>query len=79
MYVGVPSNARACLRRRGVELCDAEVEQLDRGAREHHHVVGLEIAVDDAVLVRRLQRVGDLARDADDAARRQRAALEHAV
>ena len=49
--------------RAGCGLCaepgQAEVEQLDAG-RGDHHVAGLQVPVDDAVIVRRVQRVGDL-------------------
>ena len=51
---GVADRAAAgqCLRQ-------AEVEQLRTGLRQHH-VARLEIAMDDAVPVRAVERVGDL-------------------
>ncbi len=57
------------------QLRDAEVEQLDEvalaTARDQDDVVGFEIAVDDAALVRCGQCVGDLQRDHQRAFRRQ--------
>ena len=48
----------------GVErLRQAEVEHLDRAVGADLDVGGLEIAMDDALLVRGLERVGDLPRD----------------
>ena len=41
---------------------DAKVEQPDAGRRQHE-VVGLHVAMDDAVLVHVRQRVGDVARE----------------
>ena len=75
---GAEDHARAGSRRRvmvgefdevGVEpasdriaLGEAEVEHLHRARGREHDVAGLEIAVDDAALVRRLDRRGDLDR-----------------
>ena len=53
------------------ELGQAEVEHLDEGgvvaARDEEDVLGLEVAVDDAVRVRGRERVGDLRGDRDGA------------
>jgi hypothetical protein len=51
----------------------AEVEDLHLPGVAHHDVAGLDVAVDDALGVRRLERLGDLLRDADDLAVGQRA------
>ena len=61
---------------------DAEVEQLgDRGvaAAQHHDVGRLQIAVQDAAVVRGLDRVGDLARPAARRRRDQRTAQRVAL
>ena len=47
------------------ELGQPEVEHLDPTLRRHGDVVGLQVAVDDALLVRLVQRLGDLRRDRD--------------
>ena len=44
-------------------LGEAEVEHLHRAVGADLDVGGLEIAMDDALLVRGVERVGDLARD----------------
>ncbi len=44
-------------------LREAEIQYLHGAVRAHLDVLRLEVAMDDALLVRRLQRVGDLARD----------------
>ena len=44
-------------------LRQAEVQHLHRAVGAHLDVGGLEIAVDDPLLVRRLERLGDLLRD----------------
>ena len=44
--------------------CEAEVEQLDVAIRPHHHVLRLDVAVDDLRRVRDGQRLGHLLRDA---------------
>ena len=46
-------------------------------AVEHHHVLELEIAMDDAECVRRFERVAQLHADARHAGRRHRAAALH--
>ena len=46
-----------------IGLGEAEVEHLDRAVRRDLDVRRLEVAVDDALLVRRLERLGDLPRD----------------
>ncbi len=45
-------------------LGETEVQHLDRAVRGQHHVARLEVAVDDAVVVRRLERFGDASGDA---------------
>ena len=56
--VGAPAPRRPPRRR----FREAEVEQLRAGLRQHD-VAGLQIAMDDAVPVRLVERVGDLDRD----------------
>ncbi len=58
------------------ELGQAEVEDLDAAVVRHEDVLGLEIAVDDALLVRGAEAAGDLERVVDGLARRDRAAGE---
>ena len=70
MYAGVPITEPAAVWKptssssRLTQLRDAEVEQLDElgavGGRHDDHVVGLEIAVDDADRVRGAEAVADL-------------------
>ena len=70
------------------DLGDAEVGELDAVARlrcvegtvariEQEHVLGLEVAVDDAGFVRARERGADLLGDADDAVPPHRSPLEH--
>ena len=64
-------------RRRGVErLRQAEVEHLHGAVRRDLDVGRLQVAVDDAVLVRRFERFGDLARDAKRFVERDRSAAQ---
>ena len=49
----------------GPGLGETEVEHLDLPVRRHLDVRRLEVAVDDALLVRLLERLGDLLRDGD--------------
>ena len=42
-------------------LGQTEIDDLDAALRRHHHVAGLQIAVDDALIVRRFEGVADLA------------------
>jgi hypothetical protein len=58
------------------ELREAEVGQLDTALDVHEHVLGLDVAVDDALVVRVLERVADLGHDRQGLARRE-AALAH--
>ena len=53
-------------------LGHAEVEELRRAARGDHDVRRFQVAVQDAVLVRSLQRAGNLDRDADRVCWRER-------
>jgi hypothetical protein len=52
---------------------EAEVEELHAPARREPHVRRLEVAVDDSLLVRRRERLGDLPRVGADLFERQRA------
>ena len=73
-----PSSATRRATRGSTQLGDAEIEQLGQepaGAREHHDVGRLEIAVDDALLVR---GVHDLADALERTARSARAAARPA-
>ena len=57
-------------------LREAEVEHLHRAVGPHLDVRGLEIAVDDPLLVRRFERLGDLLRDRQRFVDRNRAARD---
>ena len=50
----------------GGELRQAEIQELGLAARGHENVGGLEVAMNDAFLVRGIQRVGDLHTNLDD-------------
>ena len=88
MYSGVPSTMPVCvslqrllLERVGLDgLGDAEVEHLDEvapAAVDEEDVLGLDVAVHDAALVRRAERRGCLAHDVEHAPLGERAlALE---
>ena len=77
MYCGVPISmpldglARQRRRRRDIrrggsrQAGDTEVEQLDQPGRPDHHVVGLEVAMDDAGAMRLGQRRRHLDADVD--------------
>ena len=58
------------------ELGEAEIQHLHPALDRHHDVGGLEIAVQDALLVRRRQRLGDLDAECGHVAHRQRAGRE---
>ena len=62
-------------RRFGRGLGDAEVGDLDAAVGREEDVAGLDVAMDDAPRVRRVERVRDLLPDARDGGRWQRAAL----
>ena len=62
----------ACAALRLHDLGEAEVEQLDRAVRPQLDVRRLQIAMDDALLVRRLESDGDLPRDRDRLVERER-------
>ena len=81
MYSGVPQTMPAMVMAepspvalRG-DLGDAEVADLDEVALaahvEQHDVLGLEIAVDDALVVRLVERAEDLPADVSDALERE--------
>ena len=57
-------------------LGEAEVEHLHLAVRRELDVGGLQVAVDDALLVRLLERLGDLLRDRERLVDRDRAALQ---
>ncbi len=59
------------------ELRDPEVDELDLVVRHQEQVVRLEIAVDDAAIVRRRQDVADAGGDRHCTRRRQRPLLGH--
>ena len=44
-------------------FCQTEVQHLDRAVRSHFDVGGFEVAMDDAVLMRGVEGVGDLSGD----------------
>ena len=67
--------ARHVALRRVDRLGQTEVEDLDLVVARDHHVLGLEIAMDDAARVRGRNPPGDLQRVGDRAPRRQRAAV----
>ena len=56
-------DARRCDARRLHRLRQAEVQHLHRAVRSHLDVRRLQVAMDDALLVRRFERLGDLLRD----------------
>ena len=58
---------------RAKRLGQAEIQHLHRAVRPHLDVGRLQIAVDDPRLVRRFQRLGDLARDRQRLVQRDRA------
>jgi hypothetical protein len=53
-------------------LREAEVQHLHRAVRAHLDVGRLEIAMDDALIVRGFERIGDLSRDRADVGERHR-------
>jgi hypothetical protein len=57
----------------GQELDEAEIEDLDEAVGRDHHVLGLEVAVDDARGVGLRQAVGDLGADVQEPAGGERA------
>ena len=54
------------------EFREPEVENLGESIRRDHHVLGLQVAMDDSGFVRLGQAVGDLRRDRQHATDRQR-------
>ena len=69
-----PSQCRRCACRRPQQLGQAEVQHLDAPFRRHHHVARLQVAMDDAALMRLFQRIGDLQSQRDGFLFRHRAA-----
>ena len=65
---GLPASADGVLR-------ETEIEQLDTAGRDHH-IRRLQIPMDDALPVCRLECVGDFNAEGKDLAQRQRAALQ---
>ena len=61
-----------CARRRLHRLRQPEVEHLHRAVAAHLDVRGLQIAMDDALLVRRFERLGNLLRDRERLIERDR-------
>ena len=55
---------------------DSEIQDLHRALGRDHHVLGLEVAVGDPAIVRRLQAVGDLDEDSHCFPNRERALTE---
>ena len=60
----------------GSQLRQAEVQHLHRAVGPHLDVRGLQIAMDDPLLVRGFQRLGDLPRDRQRFVERDRAARD---
>ena len=72
-----PSEPRCSRASTGSErFREAEVEHLDRAVAPHLHVRRLQVAMDDALLVRGLERVGDLPRDRQRLGDRNRPAAD---
>jgi hypothetical protein len=57
-------------------LGEPEIEHLDPAFRRQHHVGGLEVAMDNALLVGGLQPLGDLERDLERLVDRHQASLQ---
>ena len=57
-------------------LGNAEVEHLDLAVGRERDISGLQVAMDDPLLVRRVERIGQLSRHGHGLAHRQGAALE---
>ena len=60
MALRVSARGSSSDRRRAPQLREAEVQDLDLAARGQEEVLGLEVAVDDAALMRRRQPPADL-------------------
>ena len=59
-------------------LGESEVKDLGEAVAPHHHVLGLQVAVDDSCLVRRREALGDLDADRENAReRKRRRSCEH--
>src|SRR6185503_16443780 len=64
---------------RGLRFCHAEVEHFHHAIRREADIRRLEITMDDATLVRRIERLGNLTRDLDRLIDRQRALGEQPI
>jgi hypothetical protein len=70
---GAGQRQRAAVRRRRQTPRDSEVHDLDPAVGIEEHVLWLEVAVDDAVAVRGVERFGELQQDLEHAGCRRRA------
>src|SRR3954451_4418394 len=57
--------------RRLMHACEAEIEQLDVAIRPNHHVIGLDVTMNDLCGMRDRERFGYLPCDRDSAVERQ--------
>ena len=76
MIVGEPATSADCDPVGPSQLRQAEVQHLHHAVRAHLDVRRLQVAVDDPLLVRGLERLGDLFRDRQRIFNRDRAAID---